>query len=106
MESRPGASEGASAVLDIGGDVGAAIVYAPASMTGAEVEIRRRGEPWAGRHVAVRPRRLVGGTTHAALFDRLERGAYEVRYRDSGGNGPVQHFDVDGGRVITLPLTP
>ena len=36
-----------SVLLDIGGEVGAAAVHVPASLAGAELEIRPVGEPWS-----------------------------------------------------------
>ena len=104
MEQLPGPSGPGSVVLDIGGDVGAAIVYAPASLAGGEVEIRRRGAPWDGTHVAVRPRHLPAGVTYAALFGPLAQGSYEVRVRDAETDGPLAAFDVAGGRVSTARL--
>ncbi len=86
-------------VLDIGGDVGAAVVRAPASLAGAEIEIRRVGEPWEGRHVSVRARHLPSGVVHAAVFEALDRGDYEVRVRGAAAGNPACTFEVLGGRV-------
>jgi hypothetical protein len=98
-------SDPGTVVLDIGGSTGAAIVRAPATLTGSEVEIRREGEPWEGRHVAVRARRLAqGGVIHAALFDRLPAGFHQVRVRDRSCPGPAHTFDVRGGRVTEVEL--
>jgi hypothetical protein len=105
MEPTLAPSAAGSVVLDIGGDVGAAIVHAPASLTGAELEIRRAGDPWEGRHVAVRARELPLGVINAALFDHLEQGRYQVRVR-SGEAGPLLPFDVEGGRVTEVHFTP
>ena len=69
-------------VLDIGGGRGALVVHADAGAVGSEVEIRRVGEPWAGRHVAVRQRVVAGATFAAALFGPLPEAPYEVRWRD------------------------
>src|SRR6516165_9924395 len=92
-----GPSERGSVLLDIGGDVGAAVVSTPASLLGAEIEIRRCGTAWDGTHVAVRARHVAGGVFHAALFSGLGHGVYEVRLRD--GDGPVATLTVEGGRV-------
>ena len=54
-EPGPGPSRG-PAVLDIGADVGAAIIYTTAALEGEELEIRRRGAGWDGTHKAVRRR--------------------------------------------------
>jgi len=98
MEQLPGPSGPGTVVLDIGGDIGAAIVFTPPSGEGSEIEIRRAGEEWDGTHVAVRARHLPAGTRHAAVFEGLERGRYEVRLRDDA-TGPRRSFDVEGGRV-------
>lgn len=86
-------------VLDIGGDVGAAIVVTPERLTGAEVEIRRLREPWEGRHVAVRARPGPGATVFAAVFPALDAGAYELRVR-GGGSGPPHQIVVSGGDIV------
>jgi hypothetical protein len=98
-ESQPGPSEGGSVVLDIGEGVGAAIVHAPPALAGVEMEIRSVGAPWDGRHVAIRARRLPAAVIHAALFDSLRPGAYEVRLRGADHPGSISTFEVLGGRV-------
>jgi hypothetical protein len=85
-------------VLDIGGDIGAAIIYAPSRLGGQELEVRRLGAPWDGTHVAVRECRLPGGTRWAALFGSLHHGSYETRLKGDG-TSPVLAFEVTGGRV-------
>jgi hypothetical protein len=98
-----GPSERGSVLVDIGGDVGAAIVSAPASLVGSEIEIRRCGAAWDGTHVAVRERHVAGGLTYAALFSGLGRGHYEVRLRGDV-DGPAASVDVEGGRVSETRL--
>ena len=90
-------------MLDIGGDVGAAVVHAPPALGGSEIEIRRQGAQWDGTHVAVRERRVLSGVLYAALFPGLGRGSYEVRVRDDA-EGPVATVDVEGGRVTEAHL--
>jgi hypothetical protein len=98
-----GPSEKGSVVVDIGGDVGAAIVSTPASLVGSEIEIRPCGAAWDGTHVAVRERHVAGGVTHAALFPGLEFGNYEVRLKGVAAS-PVTTFTVSGGRVSAARL--
>jgi hypothetical protein len=98
-----GTSEVGSVVLDIGGNLGAAIVHAPATLAGLEIEIRRRGTPWDGTHVAVRARRVPDGEVFAALFPGLAQGSYEVRVRDEA-EGVVADVSVEGGRVSEARL--
>jgi hypothetical protein len=104
MEHLPHPSGPGTVVLDIGGTIGAAIVHAPPSLDGAEIEIRPFGQPWDGRHVAVRARHLPSGVIHAALFESLEQGRWEVRIRGSAVESPLRDFDVDGGRVVQCDL--
>jgi hypothetical protein len=85
-------------VLDIGGDVGAAVVHAPAQLDGTEIEIRRLPRTWDGTHVAVRRRPSGDEPRFAAVFGQLAAGQYEVRRR--GGTDPVvRSFRVVGGVV-------
>lgn len=104
MEQLPAPSEPGSVVLDIGGDIGAAIVAAPASLAGVEIEIRPRGAIWDGTHVAVRARHLADRVMHAAVFESLPQGGYEVRVRTPGHQGLTGTFEVEGGRVTTAEL--
>jgi hypothetical protein len=101
-ETLPPPSGAGSVVLEIGGDIGAAAVYVPASLADLEIEIRVAGEQWTGRHVAVRERRLPDGAVWAALFPSLAHGSYEVRVREHGDAGPAQELVVAGGRVTTV----
>jgi hypothetical protein len=91
-------------VLDVGADIGAAIVRAPADLDGCEVEIHRVGEPWDGRHVSVRARYLAAGVLYAAVFESLERGRWEVRVRGLADSAPACRFHVHGGRVTHAQL--
>jgi hypothetical protein len=84
-------------VLDIGGDVGAAVVRTPAILDGSELEIRPVGAPWDGTHTVVRHR---GPGCYAALFPAVRRGDYEIRIRWVGPS-PVLALTVQGGRVTT-----
>jgi hypothetical protein len=101
METLPEPSGPGSVVLDIGGEVGAAAVYVPASLAGFEIEIRRDDEEWAGRHVAVRERVLPAGSVWAALFPSLVEGIYQIRVRGGDPAGPTATLAVTGGRVTT-----
>jgi hypothetical protein len=103
MEHTLDPSEAGSVVLDIGGDVGAVIVAAPASLAGEEIEIRRCGSPWDGTHVAIRARHLPDRVIHAALFEALRIGEYEVRIR-ARGEGPTTRLVINGGRVSHAEL--
>jgi hypothetical protein len=81
-------------VLDIGGHIGAAVIYVPAGHEGEEMEIRQPPDDWDGSHTGVRRRRLAGRSACAAVFESLPAGRYEVRLR-----GETLGLDVQGGRV-------
>lgn len=98
-ETLPEASGIGSVVLDIGGEVGAAAIYVPASLAGEEIEIRAVGESWRGTHVAVRERVLPDRTVWAALFPALTEGGYEIRVKDGDPAGSTGTVAVTGGQV-------
>jgi hypothetical protein len=86
-------------LLDIGGDVGALIVRAPASLAGQEIEIRPVGRPAPAHlpHVAVVGRPTGHGIRHSAVFGELTEGTYELYRRP---NGPVVlRVTITGGEV-------
>jgi len=87
-------------VLEIGGEIGAAIISAPSRLGDHELEVRPLGAAWDGTHVAVRECRLPGGTRWAALFGSLRQGSYETRLKGDGAS-PVLGFEVAGGRVAS-----
>jgi hypothetical protein len=89
-------------VLDIGGDIGAAIVTAPMALAGREVEIRSAGASWDGRHVAFHVRERNGCRLNAAVFPQLTEGGWEVRLRHVE-TSPVVSLCVLGGRITTVP---
>jgi len=66
------------AVLDIGDNTGALLLYTPSHMAGTEIEISRVGESTRRQHVVVRARHSPAGTTYAALYPKLASGRYEL----------------------------
>jgi hypothetical protein len=103
-------------VLDIGGEVGALILYAPAELSGAEVEIslpgngsrthsivrERRvdqsaaGQRTAGRHAA--PSGPGDSAVYAAVYPGLPAGVYTI-WRDA--QTPAGTVQVEGGQVAS-----
>jgi hypothetical protein len=78
-----GDSAAGRVVLELGPGVGALVVYAPAGLEGAEVEISEAaGDGPAGvpvrTHALVRRRRAGGAVTHAAVYQTLAAGRYVV----------------------------
>jgi hypothetical protein len=72
-----GAGQGPVAV-EVGSGVGALLLWAPAEMAGAELDITPVGHDERRRHVAVLPRQLPGRTVHAAVYPLLTPGRYQV----------------------------
>jgi hypothetical protein len=66
-------------VLELGAGTGALILYTPAGMDGAEIEISRADEPGARRtHSQVRQRQLQTVTKYAAVYPDLRAGQYTI----------------------------
>jgi len=65
-------------VLDIGGDLGALIVYTEPAMHGREVEISPAEEDSHRSHKDVLERGEGGRVAFTAVFDRLPEGAYTL----------------------------
>ena len=84
-------------MADIGGDVGAAVLYTPETLLGSEIEIRHAGHPWDGTHTAVRERLVNGSVLWAGFFGALHAGRYELRVR--GDASRSIELDVVGGVV-------
>ncbi|HTX29475.1 MAG TPA: hypothetical protein VME19_20915 [Streptosporangiaceae bacterium] len=84
-------------VLELGADIGALILYTPADLDGAEIEISRDGDP-AGRrtHSQVRQRPVANVTTYAAVYSTLRAGEYTI-WRDE--DRPAATVTVAGGQI-------
>jgi hypothetical protein len=85
------------AVLELGADVGAAVVYTTATLDGAEIEIKpREQDDWDGAHTAVRrrPGRPGSEPQYAALYFGLRAGTYDLRLGHD-----LRSIEVSGGRV-------
>jgi hypothetical protein len=100
-------------LLDIGGEIGALVVTMPASMVGAEVEIRPlrgyagsaghghhhgHGEREHLAHVAVVSRPVAGGEVPSLVFPGLLDGGYEL-FGKGQPDDVVLRVDVVGGEV-------
>jgi hypothetical protein len=99
-----GPSQGAT-VLDIGGDIGAAVVHTTAAFEGAEMEITPAGSEWDGTHVAVRRRtspRPDRQPMFCAVFSRLKAGEYRIRVRDDTQHHPSHPLTVKGAQVVHI----
>jgi hypothetical protein len=92
---------GVSSLLDIGGDVGALVVYLPAPPPSGELEACPAGQPAARFHTGVHLRDTGVGPAHVALFPEVVEGSYDLL--DEAGS-PLARIDVAGGRVSELDL--
>jgi hypothetical protein len=92
MEAQLPPSYEGSVVLELGGNVGALVLYVPAELLGEELEILPADASGARVHTEVRERRVGGGVIHAAVYPSLAEGEYTVER--SG-----QVVSVTGGRV-------
>ena len=83
-EDNAHAGRGASVLLDIGGEVGAAVVAVPIALLGAEVEARPVGAGRPPVHAGVVARPLPGGGRVPAVASASSRPA-----RTSCTSGPT-----------------
>ncbi|MEO9222586.1 MAG: hypothetical protein ABI251_12600 [Mycobacteriaceae bacterium] len=94
--------QGGPVVLDIGGDIGALLVFLPESFAGTEIEIGLAGEmPFT--HTGVHPRGEGENRRQTAVYPELTTGDYQLRHPGDGSVlGPVVH--VEGGALAELDL--
>ena len=78
VEELAGPSATASVVADIGGDVGALVLYTAPEQCGVEIDIQPVGRPDRRSHVAVRERRVAHGSVYAAFYPSLVAGEYTL----------------------------
>ena len=94
-----GPSGPGTVVMDVGGDIGALVLYTPAGMDGREVEISRDGDPGARRtHSRVRRRHMAAATTYAAVYPHLTAGTYTIW---TGEQNPGATVVITGGQITT-----
>ncbi|MEU4292822.1 hypothetical protein AB0E63_31755 [Kribbella sp. NPDC026596] len=102
-EENPHAGRGSSVLLDIGDDIGAIVVTAPAELYDAEIVRRPAGEHRHGHfpHVGVVQRSAPDGhTIHSAVFFDVPEGRYDLAVLP---DGPVRlTVNVSGGRVTEV----
>lgn len=87
------------AVLDIGGDTGALVIYADELVVGSEIEICPSGDLAKREHNVVRARRTQTGFVYAAVFPSLKQGEYSVLAKDLL---PSHEVSVIGGSVSEI----
>ena len=98
MSHRYGPTNAGTVLLDLGADTGALVLYTPADLLGAEIEISP-GTPGAPRtHAAVRARPGPNGTRYAAVYEGLTEGSYTL-WADH--DTPAAQVTVIGGQVTS-----
>ncbi len=89
-----------SLVLDIGGDIGALILYADDDLVGTEIDLTRVGEEHHhGTHTAIRRRRADSRDIVCGVYPALREGTYTVWGIDQA---PIATVIIEGGRVAEL----
>ena len=88
-------------VLDIGGDIGALIIYADETCLGSEIDLTPVGAPRSHHlHTMVRRRRATNKDVIAGLYPEVREGTYIVwGLEDSGPLGEVTVMGGQGERV-------
>ena len=92
---------GGAVVFDIGGDVGALVVYLDDELVGTEVPIVWNRDPAKDVHTGVWRRNLGKDSVVVAVYPELTEGRY--RLPALGGHQP-RDVDVIGGRVVEVDL--
>ncbi len=97
MEHNLGPSGPGTVVMELGAGIGALVLYTPAELDGAEIEISRDGDPDARRtHSQVRARHMAHVTRYAAVYPDLAAGQYTI-WRSAAS--PVTTVTITGGQV-------
>ncbi|HVA85190.1 MAG TPA: hypothetical protein VNF73_02605 [Candidatus Saccharimonadales bacterium] len=87
------------AVLDIGGDIGALILYAPEEYDEREIEVSPIGDESNRVHTAIHERRAGGRTVHAGIYPALRAGTWRI-WADRPGM--VDRVTIVGGQVAEV----
>lgn len=83
-------------VLDIGGSVGALIVYAEAELLDTPIEVSPAGADDQRFHQHILERPMPNRTHYAAVFDKVTEGRYTLWLH---GEPRVREFEITGGTV-------
>lgn len=92
-------SHGGAAVLDIGEDVGALLIYCPSYLCGQHIDVSPRERLWERTHTDVLARHVNEKLVYAALFLALAAGIYVIWGQDATPRGEVM---ITGGQVSEL----
>ena len=86
-------------ILELGADIGALILYTPADLDGAEIEISRHGDLLGRRtHSQVRQRHMADATRYAAVYPDLLAGTYTIWADEQNAAATVV---ITGGQITS-----
>ena len=91
-EHRYGPTSAGTVLLDLGADTGALVLYTPADLLGAEIDISPDTTGARRTHAAVRARPGPNGTRYAAVYEGLAAGCYTLwadHHRRPGHQPPL-----------------
>ena len=86
-------------VLDIGGSIGALIVYADEALIDTPVEVSPTGADDGKFHQHVLERPMPEGISYAAVFDKIAEGRYTLWLH---GEPRERDFEITGGEVAEV----
>jgi hypothetical protein len=89
---------GVGAVLDIGGDAGALVLYTDETFVDREIEVSRVGDD-RRVHTAIHPRRMGEAIVYAGVYPDLPAGSYRIWVDEPGLPNQVT---IVGGQVTEL----
>lgn len=84
------------AVLDIGQNIGALVLYTAETLCGKEIEISPKGNDGRRTHTAIWERKVNGRSVFAGIFPSLPAGNYTLWLLDGKAAGEVT---IVGGQV-------
>ena len=87
-------------VLDIGGDVGALVLYTPPEFHGREIEISPIGQETQRVHTAVLERVVDGRSVFVAVYPKLPAGMFRLWSDDDQAR--VKRVQITAGQVTEL----
>jgi hypothetical protein len=86
-------------VLEIGGELGALVVFTGPELLHSEIEISRAGDDARRSHKDVLERILGGRSLYAAVFDQIPEGTYTLWH---AGEPRTRSLEVAAGSVVEL----
>jgi hypothetical protein len=87
------------AVLDIGDDIGALIIYSRRELCGRQIDVSPQGRTWQRIHTDILERRVDGSSVFAALFLSLLADEYIIW---GAGARAVGEITITGGQVAEV----